>query len=57
MCSYFPTLEEFIFLCHTNIRTIYYMGDIQEEKTVRFLNKLSKENIENQFEIIKINLK
>lgn len=56
MCSYFPSLEEFLFLCHTDIRIVYYIGEILDEMTVRFLNRLSMENSENGFETIKINL-
>jgi hypothetical protein len=49
-CSYFPTFEEFIALYSSDIRTVYYMGDITEEKTVRFLNSCSGLS----FEIIKL---
>ena len=49
-CSYFPSLEEFIALYSTEIRTVYYMGSIQDEKTVRFLNNCQGPS----FEIIKL---
>jgi len=48
--TYFPTFEEFIALYSTDIRTIYYIGDISDERTVRFLNNCSGES----FEIIKL---
>ena len=49
ICTYFPSLEEFIALYSSSIRKVYYMGDITDEKTVRFLNNCSK-----SFEVIKL---
>jgi hypothetical protein len=49
-CTYFPSLEEFIALFSTDIRTVRYMGNIIDERTVRFLNSCSGES----FEIIKL---
>ena len=50
-CTYFPSMEEFIALSSSDIRVIYYMGDITNENTVRFLN----EDAEN-FKIIKLEI-
>ena len=44
-------MEEFIALSSSDIRVIYYMGDITNENTVRFLN----EDAEN-FKIIKLEI-
>lgn len=49
-CSYFPSLEELLAIYTTDIRTIYYMGDITDERSVRFLNTCT----ETSFEIIKL---
>jgi hypothetical protein len=49
-CTYFPNIEEFTALYSTDIRTVYYMGDIVGENTVRFLNNCSGDG----FEIIKL---
>jgi hypothetical protein len=51
-CTYFPTLWEFISLYSTDIRTVYYMGDISDEETVRFLNGCYVPS----FQIIKLEL-
>jgi len=51
-CTYFPSLEEFIALFSTDIRTVRYMGNIIDERTVRFLNSCSGES----FEIIKLEI-
>lgn len=48
-CSYFPNLGEFLALYSSDIRTVYYMGDITDEAAVRFLN-----NCLEPFEIIKL---
>jgi hypothetical protein len=37
--TYFPSLEEFRALYSTDIRTIYYLGDITDKNTVKFLNE------------------
>jgi hypothetical protein len=37
-CTYFPSLEELLALYSTDIRTIYYIGDITDERSVKFLN-------------------
>ena len=52
--SYFPTLEEFMLLLGTKIRTVRYFGNIEDEKAVIFLNAHTNENPENGFEIIQI---
>jgi len=49
-CTYFPTLEEICVLFLTDIRTIYYMGDIIDERVVHFLNTCTGYS----FEIIKL---
>ena len=55
-CSYFPSLEEFMFLSHTKLRTLYYMGVITDGRAVKFLNKITKDNPDDGFEIIKIKI-
>ena len=56
-CSYFPSLEEFKTLCYmTDIRKIYYMGEITDEEAVKFLNKQTKKDPQNGFEIIKLKI-
>lgn len=50
-CTYFPSMEEFIALFSSDIRTIYYMGDITNENTVRFLNEDGK-----NFKIVKLEI-
>lgn len=37
--TYFPLLDEFRALYLTDIQTIYYMGDITDKATVKFLNE------------------
>lgn len=46
--SCFPSLDELIFIYETDIRTIYFFGDIENENVVDFLNKFT------DFEIIKL---
>jgi hypothetical protein len=55
-CSDFPSLDEFMTLFLTKIRTVYYFGDIKDEKAVMFLNKHTGTYPENGFEIIKLEL-
>lgn len=40
-CTYFPSLEEFRSIFITDIRLIYYMGEITDAETVKFLNTCS----------------
>jgi hypothetical protein len=54
--SYFPSIQEFLFLSHTELRTVYYMGVITDGRAVRFLNDLTKNNPDKGFEIIKIKI-
>lgn len=58
LSSYFPSLEEFKLLLKTNIRKIYYLGDIEieNEKTVKFLNKHTLEKPGGSFEIINLKI-
>lgn len=53
-CSFFPSLDDFNLLLKTKIRTVYYMGDIEDEETVKFLNILTREKPEESFEIINL---
>lgn len=53
--THFPSYEEFQALFETSVRKIYYMGDVNDEKAVRFLNAHSKAS-EEGFEIIKLNI-
>lgn len=52
-CTYFPSLEECIALYSSEIRKIYYMGDITDERSVRFMNKCAGLS----FEVIKLEVK
>ena len=54
--SYFPTLEEFILLTSTRIRSVRYMGEIEDERTVQFLNAHTGLYPDDGFEIIKVQL-
>jgi len=55
MSSYFPSYEEFLMLIMTDIRKIYYFGDITDERSVKFLNDVSGGRFEDgSFEIIKL---
>lgn len=40
-CTYFPSLEEFKSIFITDIRLIYYMGEITDAETVKFINTCS----------------
>jgi len=54
--SYFPSLEEFKAIGITDIRTVYYMGDITDPEAVKFLNVLTRSNKDDGFEIIKLKI-
>jgi len=54
LCSYFPSYDEFMLLYMTDIRTVYYMGDIEDERAVQFLNAQTQAYPEDGFEIIKL---
>jgi len=54
--SYFPSLNEFLLLMTTDIRSVYYMGDLEDEKAVRFLNDLTRIRPDDSFEIIKLEI-
>lgn len=60
LSSYFPSLEEFRLLYRTDIRQVYYMGEIDDEKAVEFLNSYTREckktGIEDGFILTKIKL-
>lgn len=36
--TYFPSYYEFLLLLQTPIRTVYYLGDVDDEKAVSLLN-------------------
>lgn len=65
LSSYFPSFEEFRLLSRTSIRQVYYLGEIEDEQAVAFLNTLTKEckipgsacGCEDSFTITKIALK
>lgn len=52
--TYFPCLEELLLLAQTDIRTIYFFGDVEDERTVKFLNSYKNRKAEDypDFEII-----
>ena len=52
--SYFPSYEDFMLLMYTRIRTVYYMGDIENPKTVQFLNDHTAGDRSDGFEIVKL---
>lgn len=54
--SDFPTLDEFIVLSSTKIRTVRYMGEITDDRTVQFLNAHTHAYPEDGFEIIKMEI-
>jgi hypothetical protein len=56
--SYFPSLEEFKLLLKTNIRKIYYLGDIgiENEETVNFINRHTVEKQGESLEIINLKI-
>lgn len=58
LSSYFPSLEEFKLLLKTNIRKIYYLGEIEikNEATVKFLNTHTRKNPKESFEIINLKI-
>jgi hypothetical protein len=52
--TYFPSLEELLLLVYTPIRTIYFFGDIEDERVVKFLNSYKNRKAvgSSDFEII-----
>ena len=51
--TYFPSYSEFEMLSYTPIRKVYYMGDVNDEKAVLFINAHTK-LIGEGFEIINL---
>lgn len=54
IATYFPTYEEFLTLYLTDIRTVYYFGSIEDEKTVKMLNAYTGYDKDKGFEIIQL---
>lgn len=50
--SYFPSYYEFLLLLLTPIRTVYYLGDVHDERAVSLLNAHTASAPQDGFEII-----
>ena len=55
--THLPTVDEFLVLCLTDIRVVYHVEEVDDEQAVRFLNKLTKNDPEQGFEIIQLKMK
>lgn len=52
----FPCLDEFRLLWSSGIRVVCHIEEANDERAVRFLNKLSKNNPEDGFKIIQLKI-
>jgi hypothetical protein len=54
--SYFPSYYEFLLLLLTPIRTVYYLGDVHDERAVSLLNAHTMSAPVDGFEVIALKI-
>ena len=60
-CSYFPSYHDFQLLLCTDIRTIYHLGEVDDEKAVKLLNAGTNQEKETKsgdlsFQVIRLKM-